>query len=284
MDSPPRAFLSAPPALLLAVRRLLRPLAHLLMSHGVNYPAFAELAKEAYITSATRDFPKDQGVLTDSRVSLLSGLHRREVKRLRAETGAGRSLAPPTVSLGGQIVARWCAEPRFQDGQRQPRPLPRLASQGGDQSFERLVEGINKDIRPRAVLDEWLRLGVATLDEQDRVHLAEAAFVPARGVEEKAFYFGKNLHDHLAAAAHNLLEGHPPFLERSVYYDGLSPGAVDELRSLSRELAVQSLQEINRRALELQQRDLDDPQASRRMTYGVYFFSQDEAEVEGPAG
>ncbi|HRH80110.1 MAG TPA: DUF6502 family protein [Thiobacillaceae bacterium] len=282
MDSLPRAFLSTPPALLLAVRRLLRPLARLLMSHGVNYPAFAELAKEVYVSAAAHDFPKDEAVITDSRVSLLSGVHRREVKRLRGEA-AGRGLPPAAVSLGGLIVARWCAEARYQDPQRRPKPLPRLASQGGDASFERLVEGVNKDIRPRAVLDEWLRLGVATLDDEDRVRLVEAAFVPANGLEEKAFYFGKNLHDHLAAATHNLLDGRPPFLERSVHYDALSPASVEALRTLSRELAVQTMQEINRRALELQQQDADRPEATQRMTFGVYFYSQDEQEPEGPA-
>lgn len=281
MDSLPRAFLSTPPALLLAVRRLLRPLARLLMSHGVNYPAFAELAKEVYVSSAAHDFPKDEATLTDSRVSLLSGVHRREVKRLRGET-AGRGLPPPAVSLGGLIVARWCADTRYQDAQRRPKPLPRLASQGGEASFERLVEGVNKDIRPRAVLDEWLRLGVATLDDEDRVHLVEAAFVPARGMDEKAFYFGKNLHDHLAAAAHNLLDGQPPFLERSVHYDALSPASVEALRGLSRDLAVQAMQELNRHALALQQQDAERADATRRMTFGVYFYSRDERVTEEP--
>jgi hypothetical protein len=208
-------------------------------------------------------------------------VHRREVKRLRTEAGA-RGMPPPAVSRGGRIVARWCADPRYLDAQRRPKPLPRLASQGGEASFERLVQSVNKDIRPRAVLDEWLRLGVATLDEEDRVHLLEAAFVPAHGLEEKAFYFGKNLHDHLAAASHNLLDGRPPFLERSVHYDALGPESVEALRTLSRELAVKAMQEINARALELQQQDADNPNASQRMTFGVYFYSRDEQDTEGP--
>lgn len=49
---------------------------------------------------------------------------------------------------------------------------------------------MSKDIRARSVLDEWLRLGIAHLDDQDRVRLNAEAFVPARGFEEKAFYFG----------------------------------------------------------------------------------------------
>lgn len=267
-----RVSLAPPPALLVAVRRMLRPLARLLMAHGIHFPAFTELAKGVFVDVAARDFPDDGSGLSDSRVCLLSGVHRREVKRLRAE--ATHYQAPQSVSMGAQIVARWCAEPAYLDHQRWPKPLPRSVGQGGEVSFERLVESVSKDIRPRAVLDEWLRLGVATLDAADCVHLSEAAFVPANGVEEKAFFFGKNLHDHLAAATHNLLDGKPPYLERCVYYDGLSEASVEKLRVLSREMAVATLQEINRQAMTLQQQDIEREDADQRMTFGVYFYDE----------
>jgi len=280
MDAPSRLSLVASPALLRAVQRLLRPLARLLMSYGVNYIAFCDLAKGVFVDVAARDFPDDGATVTDSRVSLLSGVHRREVKRLREEMLL-QTPPSPVVSLGAQVVSRWCAESAFLDAQRHPVALPRQASQGGEVSFERLVESVSKDIRPRAVLDEWLRLGVVTLDADDRVHLVEHAFVPARGLDEKSFYLGKNIGDHLAATTHNLLDGQPPFLERSVYCDGLSPESVATLRALSREMAINAMQEINRRALELQEADLGREAASQRMTFGVYYYAEDAMQRRG---
>lgn len=275
------ASLAVPPSLLRAVQRLLRPLAKLLMAYGIDYPAFINLAKGVFVDVAARDFPDDGVALTDSRVSLLSGVHRREVKRLREEMA--RHAAPPAVvSLGSLIVARWCADSRYLDAHGQPAPLPRLARQGGEVSFERLVEGVNKDIRPRAVLDEWLRLGVARLDEDDQVHLVEAAFVPAQGLDEKAFFFGKNIADHLAASSHNLLGGQPPALDRCVYYDGLTVDAVAELHAMSRELGMAALHQVNRRAMELQRRDADSPTALQRMTFGVYFHSEAAGQAKAP--
>jgi hypothetical protein len=280
MDMTTRVSLVASPALLRAVQRLLRPLARLLMAYGVNYVAFSNLAKGVFVDAAARDFPDDGGSVTDSRVSLLSGVHRREVKRLREEMWL-QATPPQTVSLGAQVVSRWCADAAFLDSQRRPMALPRLASKGGERSFERLVERVSKDIRSRAVLDEWLRLGVVTLDAEDRVHLVEHAFVPARGFDEKSFYLGKNIGDHLAAVGHNLLDGQPPFLERSVYCDGLSADSVEQLRVLSRELAVAAMQEINRRALALQESDHGRPDASQRMTFGVYYYAEDAKPERG---
>lgn len=275
MSEVPTAPLSESSPLIRAIQRILRPLARLLMIHGVNFPAFSGLAKAVFVDVAVHDFPEDGAALTDSRVSLLSGVHRREVKRLRAESI--QSAPPPVVSMGSQIVARWCGDGRYTDAHRMPRPLPRSERQGGEASFENLVASVSKDIRPRAVLDEWMRLGVAHVDDQDRVHLAESAFIPAQGAEEKAFFFGKNLHDHMAAATHNLLGGTPPFLERSVYYDGLSPESVAALRELSRKLAVAALQEVNHQALALQELDAGRADAAQRMTFGVFF-------QDGPMG
>lgn len=267
--------LSPPPALLQASRRLLRPLARLLMAFGVNYPAFANLAKGVFVEAAVQDFPDGGTTTTDSQVSVLSGVQRREVKRLREEMRQQRP-APVAVSLGAQVVAKWCADPRCLDSQRRPLPLPRLARKGGEVSFEKLVEGISKDIRSRAVLDEWLRLGVARLDEEDRVHLIESAFIPVQGFDEKAFYFGKGVHDHLAAASHNMLGQRPAFLDRMAYYDGLTPDSAAELRDLARELAAQALQEINSKALELQAQDGEKENSRSRVTFGAYFYAAED--------
>jgi hypothetical protein len=266
-----------PPPLISALRRLLRPLVRLLLANGVTYPFLANLLKSVFVEVAERDFRLEGRRQTDSRINLLTGVHRKDVRRLRQQQATAEPV-PPAVSLGAQLVARWTAMPPYLDEQGQPRPLPRLTSEGGDVSFEALVESVNKDIRSRVVLDEWLRLGIAQLDDDDRVRLNVAAFVPERGFDEKAYYLGRNVHDHLAAAAHNLAGERPPFLERSVYYDGLTTASAAALAELARELGMQSLQAVNRRALELQERDRQDPAAKRRMNFGIYYYSADETE------
>ncbi len=86
-----------------------------------------------------------------------------------------------------------------------------MASVGGDRSFDALVAKVSTDIRARVVLDEWLRLGVVRLDEQECVHLEAQAFVPQKGFDEKTAYLGHNLHDHACAAVHNLTSEGPAF-------------------------------------------------------------------------
>lgn len=267
-----------------ALARVLRPLVRLALSHGITYPSLAEMLKALFVDVARRDFPLAGSAPSDSRINLLTGIHRKEIKRLRetapAEGGDG---APEAVSLGAQLVGVWVGRAPFADAAGRPRPLPRLASVGGELSFEALVAGVSKDIRSRVVLDEWLRLGVATVNERDEVVLNAAAFVPGEGFAEKTYYFAHNLHDHAAAAVHNLLGEGPPRLERSVHYDALSPQSVAELHEMARRLGMETLQALNRKAMELEARDAGEASARQRFTCGVYFHSEAAAPGEGDA-
>ena len=270
------AVIGGPPAsLVVAIERLLRPLVRVLLARGLTYPALAEILKSAYVQVAQRDFALPEKRQTGSRISLLTGIHRKDVKRL-GRADADLETTPSNVSIGAQLVARWLTEARYLDPSDQPLPLPRLASDGGAFSFEALATSVSKDIRPRAVLDEWLRLGVAHIDDEDRVCLNVMGFIPQKGFDEKAYYFGQNLHDHIAAGVHNLLGQEPPFFERSAYCLYLTPASVDELARLAHEVGTQSLQKVYRRALELERRDDDQPEATMRINFGLFFFSDRE--------
>lgn len=258
------------PALIAALRRLLQPLVRLLLSQHVSYPKLSELLKSLFVEVAEQEFPLPGRRQTVSRLSLLTGIHRKEVKRRREQRSA-ETATPSSVSLGAALVARWTGDPRFLDAQGQPLPLP-LRSSGSEPSFETLVRSRSSDLPPRSVLDEWLRLGLVHVDPSDRVVLDVRAFVPERGFEEKAFFLGRNLHDHLAAATHNLEGRKPPMLERSVYYGRLTPEAVVELARTAEEVGMQALQVLNRRGLELQKQSEGDPEACLRMNFGLYFY------------
>jgi hypothetical protein len=280
-------------ALLATTQRAFWPLVKLLLHRGVGFQALAEALKNIFIRVAEAEFALEGKPATDSRISLLTGIHRRDVKRLRDEArarssrtsaAAGNGAVAATkseISLSARVIAVWTGLPDHLDADGKPKPLHRLARFGDDQSFESLVRSVSKDIRPRALLDEWLRRGAVTLDDEDRVHLNLDVFMAHKGLDEKAFYFGQNIHDHLAAIAHNITGNEPPFLERCVYYGQLTPASVAELAELAREEGMRSLQVLNRRAIELKARDAGEADARHRMNFGLYFYS---AASRGPDG
>ena len=253
--------------------RLLRPLVRLCIRGGMTFPALAQLLRELFINVAEHDFALEGKEQTDSRVSLLTGIHRKEVARLRG-AGAPVNEVPATLSRTSAIIARWIAAPEFTDAKGEPLPLPRTA--GGDApSFESLVASITKDVRPRAVLDEWLDRKLVTINDDEAIVLVEAAFVPHGDDDRKWHYLGRNLHDHIAAAAENVSSTTPRFLERAVHYDGLSAKLAKRLEARSRELAMDALKTANREANRALTRDKG---GEHRWNFGIYIYS------EGPDG
>lgn len=268
---------TSPSALVSAIRHLLRPLVRVMLSRSLTYPFMANLLKSIYVEVAAEEFRLQGKPQTDSRISLLSGVHRKDVKRLRLEA-ANEQTVPPAVSLSARLVKRWTTDPQRLDETGRHRPLPRLISEGGAESFEALVNSVSKDIRSRVILDEWLRTGVASIDDEGRVCLNTDAFFKGGGFDEKAYYFGQNVHDHLSAAAHNLLGTSPPYTERAVQAGKLTPESVTELVALSRKQGLQALNLVGKRAEELEARDKDNPDARLRMSFGIYNFSAENKE------
>ena len=193
-DAPP---LAPRASVVAAVRRLLRPLVRLLVTHGITYPYLTELLKQVYVETAADEFSIGGKLPTDSRLTLLTGVHRKDIRRLLREPGPTPE-SPPGLTLGTQIVARWLGERAYCDAKGKPLALPRTPRQGGTRSFAGLVEAVSTNVRPRSVLDELVRLGVVEVDANDHVHLVTRGFVPGKELDAKAYYFGEALHDHLA--------------------------------------------------------------------------------------
>jgi hypothetical protein len=255
-----------------AVRRVLRPLVRILVANGITYPFLTEMLKSVFVETAASEFTLDGQRPTDSRLNVLTGVHRKDIRRLLRDPDPEPE-TPPGLTLGTQIVARWLGDRAYCDEMGKPLALPRTPSQGGDHSFAALVESVSKNVRPRAVLDELKRLGVIEVDANDYVHLITSGFVPGKELDAKAFYFGEAMHDHLAAGAHNLEETGRPFFERSVYYDELSPEAVEMLRAQAEKLSMEVLKEINKRGMALERGDPPEPERRMRMRLGIFFFS-----------
>src|SRR5262249_159385 len=126
------------PALMRALKRLLRPLVRVLIPQGITLPTLLRPLKEVYVDVGESQFVVPGRQQTDSRINLLTGVHRKDIRALR---GRGRpdEGPSPVVSRNAQMIALWAGDPEFVDRRGRPRPLPRNAPKSGGASFEGLV-------------------------------------------------------------------------------------------------------------------------------------------------
>lgn len=256
---------------LAAALRLVQPLARLLLRQGITYPVFAAALKRVFLDAAQQELAERGARQTDSALTLLSGVHRRDVRvLLRAPATAAQRISEP-ASLASEVVARWLADKAYRK-RGHPAVLPRGSEPG---SFDALAASVSSDVRPRAVLDELKRLGVASEDEQGVTLLAEA-FLPRQGLPEMAQLFADNLHDHLAAAAANL-QGDANLLEQAIFVDELTPESAQALHLEATRAWHVAFRSVMAQAQQRFDHDAAHAAPAARNTrarFGVYFFME----------
>jgi hypothetical protein len=258
------------------VLRVMRPLVRLLIRSGVPYQAFATALKHVFVEAARAELASREMAQTDSAVTLLSGVHRRDVRNLSRPASRRQATEEPPRSLPAEVIARWMSDPAFLDAGRAPRLLAR-SSEGAAGSFDALVEGVSRDVRPRAMLDELIRLG-AVSEEQDGIRLLGSGFAPRQDFEELSRLFADNVGDHAAAAVANL-QGERNLLEQSVFVDEITEQSAARLQKVS----VQAWKEAFKTVMEEAQARFDEDAAGadagerrHRARFGVYFYTDKE--------
>jgi Family of unknown function (DUF6502) len=174
---------SAQSILATSLARLLRPLVRVLLRNGTTYRAFTEMAKSAYVSVAAEDeFCIPRRKQSDSRIAVITGLTRKDVRRLRAP-GSGRDAdvgsAMASHNRAARVVEGWANDPTYRDADG-----PRCLSMEGPSSFAELVRRYSGDAPPRAVLDELERVGVAQRVGSSSVALIASRYDPIRNESE----------------------------------------------------------------------------------------------------
>jgi len=275
---------SQPTLALDRVLRVLQPLVRLLLRNGVTYTVFAAALKRVFLAAAQQELASRGMAQTDSAVSLLSGVHRRDVRTLGREDTARaaerESAAPPEqprrLGLAAQVVARWMHDTRFLAADGTSRLLPRSAAEPGP-SFDSLVASVSRDVRPKAVLDELLRLGVVQ-DTAAGLLLSRGGFAPRQGFEDLSWLAAQNLQDHAAAAVANL-SGDANFLEQAVFVDQITEASAAQLHQAAVkawEAAFQTVMGEAQTRFDADAQQAPAAERGHRARFGVYFYSERE--------
>lgn len=274
---------------LATLRVLLRPIVRLSIAHGVKFQQLSELLKIVSLDVAQVDLRAEGRRVNASLLSVVTGLHRKDVNRLSRRRDGPEPPAEPSIE--SQVFTRWISDPAYLEPGGRPRALPRTSIPGTPAaSFESLARSVTSDVHPRAILDSLLRLGMAAVDERDRVTLLVERFVPSNELARMLNFVRDSNHDHLAAAVANVMGQRPPFLEQSLFAEGLSAEAAERLNTLARQewtrLVRQIAPEVERLEARTAQAGVRAPDAAMRahlrVRLGMYFYAEPSMRVAEP--
>lgn len=256
-----------------AIKVVMTPLVRLMVRRQIPLSNFVELVKGVYVEVAmSEEFAIKDKPPTDSRINLITGVHRKDVKRLRE--AISENFMPERLSINHLMLAKWMGDSRYLQNDL-PKPLPI----SGDVSFESLADSVTrKNIRSSSILDNWLSLGWISRDDTGLLHLQTQEIESRQLGEDALYFFAHNVSDHIATATHNLA-CEDKQLERAVFYNKLTRQSLDELEQYSHDRMIELLNQVNRKALALQEADQASLDAEHRFRLGGFLFRSDKQKT-----
>ncbi|MDO7410841.1 hypothetical protein Q5X48_03330 [Acinetobacter baumannii] len=246
------------------VMSIMPELIYWLIKSGIGYNEFSTALKALFYNEAIKELDNIGQKKTDSAVSLLAGLNRRDVRNF-CQTYGEYNLVNSfdqqlPISVPARVIGLWV-------GQKYPVQIP---FHGEAMSFEGLVKQISSEKHPKSILLELKRLGVVQ-EENDQVILQNSSFTPDPEAEESKQLFVQNISDHLSAGISNLTE-QKNFLEQAIFADELTSESIEKLNQLSIDLWGIMSKAIVSAALDYCKKDEGLDEANKRFRLGIYQF------------
>lgn len=255
---------------------VLKPLTRLLLACGFGFKEFTEISKKAFVSVATSDHGLRGRPTNISRVAVMTGLTRKEVRRIRNLLETPEEEISLKRSPANKVLGAWYSDPDFCDNVGRPR---KLAQDGESGSFTALVRNYGGDIPPIALLRELERGGAVQVEDGGVIPLTRF-FEPTPMDDEylsSSFFSISNI---ISTIVHNTLvdRSKEGYAERYVFSSNLTLTASEQFREMIEEgsiIYLESLDDwlVGHESVSAKSEELvaDDPAT---VGFGVYFFRQ----------
>ena len=257
-----------------AAALMLRPLLKLWLRFGLSHRAFEEVVRWVMVDLAAKDFTLDGKKQSDSRISVITGLTRHQVKAYR-EMDLEDSPSKAKANRATRVLTGWIADKECLNDDGSPLPLNVL---GKKPSFPALVQRHAGDVPHRAILDELVAMGTVELKGEQAILLSRGN-VPQGGSPEPTLeILGHDASTLMDTMVYNLdSEGSDSRFQKKVSYAGLSHEQIQQFQKASSEEAQKLLEKWNLelRALKKKAGTTED-QKERRIGWGLYFFDGED--------
>lgn len=255
---------------LAALRLLFRPVARILLRAGVNWRELTDVIKATYVEVATEDFGIRGRPTNVSRVAILTGLTRREVRRLRNLLQEESPEVFNRMNHATRVLSGWHQDEDFlgADG----KPL-QLAVTGDQKSFAALCDKYSGDVAATTMLKELKHVGAVDENADGTLTVKMRTYMPTLMDPERMLSSGSVLEDMGYTVAYNLdrSDTDPGRFERRATNIRMPAKALPEFRHFVELEGQAFLEKIDAWLTEHEVKDGDDSKTIR-LGLGTYWI------------
>jgi len=255
----------------------LRPVAKILLRFGIGYREFSEVVKTAFVDVASSEYGLRGRPTNISRVAVMTGLTRKEVRRIREQLKEDQLIVEVKSTPLSEILHRWHSEDDFLDKSGRPRVLD-FANQNG--SFADLVKRFGGDIPPGAMRTELKRVGAVEESENGQLKVLRRVVSPADDEDTLITAVIHAMYPLAAAIGHNLTRDRDSkdsgWPQINTYSRSIRKSDMPRLRRISFDRLTEVAQSFDDlfMAYETLQENGDEQDESNVVSVGVFYFEE----------
>ena len=259
----------------------LKPIAKILLRFGIGFREFSEIVKIAFVDVATSEYGLRGRPTNISRVAVMTGLTRKEVRRVREKIDNGGSSVVIKSTPLSEILHRWHSETEFLDADGRPAVL----SFGGENaSFSSLVKEFGGDIPPGAMRTELKRVGAVDENENGDLRVISRVVHPVGEHENLITAIVHAIYPLASTIAHNLDPGRDggTWAQINAYSQSIRKSDMTRLRRISLDRLTEvseSFDDLFMAYETLHENDGSDDD-NNIVAVGVYYF-EDHEKIAG---
>ncbi|MGB5257437.1 MAG: DUF6502 family protein [Woeseiaceae bacterium] len=260
---------------------VMRPIVRILLRYGIGYREFAEVTKTAFVDIASSDFGIRGRPTNISRIAVMTGLTRKEVRRIKDKIATGDALVSVRTTPFEDVLHQWHAQSDFTDSAGNPKPL-RFA--GNTSSFTDLVKRFGGDIPAGAMRTEMKRVGVIKEDDSGLLTVVNRTYRPESDQETLITILVRSVYPLLSNVAHNTnpdREG-ATWVNRVAHTTSLRMTDSKQLHRITKDRIVDFVEAIDDIfiAYESLQDDVKIDPSRSAVAVGVFYFEEQDKNAE----
>ena len=258
-----------------ACRQMLRPIARLLIKSGIVHRDLAALMREVYVDVARSEFGLRGRQTSISRTALLTGLARKEVRRISDLLGSDNpdQYAPSSQDRISRVLSGWHLDPDYTDSEGKPRAI---AVDGLAPSFADLKARYGGDVPASAMLRELLGAGTVKRLDDGKLVPTRRNFLPNPDNPGPLIRAGSVIEDLGTTVMYNLHRGPGDLsrFERRVVNTNMPADRLNDFREFLVDEGQGFLERVD--AWLTQHEDTSDESEPVRFGLGMYIIKRDE--------
>ena len=260
---------------------LMGPLVRILLRQGISFAEYSEVAKAVYVEVALKDFKVSGRKATRTRIAVMTGLTRKEVKRVIDEAIKERYELKTSFNRLTRVLVGWHTDPDFTGPYGMPLELQYETAAPEEPTVSELVKRHSGDMSPRSILDELIRVSAVRETDAGWYRVLRRDYIPeAQGVHnfERAGGVIRNFVNTIDFNMTKSAPGKGRFERQAVADDGIRKQDIPEFDRYLRERCQGLLEEIDNWLTKLPKPDPKKGDEVVRTGVGVYHYMSEELD------